>query len=99
MGTSPTICRIAGRDAPFGIDFGFAGHGPVQRQTDRVNWGVGLDRGQQFADETLHIGTGDQAAGSIAPSPVRGDQFDMSGRASRMSILPASVGIGRSGSF
>ena len=67
----------AGCDAALGIDFGFASHGPVQRQTDRINWGVSFDSGQQFADEALHIGTGDQAASGIAPSPVCGDQFDV----------------------
>ena len=84
----------AGRDAAFGIDFGFAGHGPVQGKTDRVGRSVSLDGGQQFADEALHVGIGDQAAGGIAPSPVRGNQFDVGTGFENVDIA-SQRGIGR----
>ena len=98
MGTSPDDAPDAGRDAAFGIDFGFAGHGPVQRKTNRVGRGVGLDSGQQFADEALHIGTGDQAASGVAPSPVCGHQFDVGTGFENVDIA-GQCGIGRAGGF
>ena len=97
-GHVPDDLPNAGRDATLGIDFGFAGHGPVQRQTDRINWGLGLDSSQQFADETLHIGTSDQAASGIAPSPVRGDQFDVGTGLENVDIA-GQRGIRRAGGF
>ena len=97
-GHIPDDLPNAGRDAPFGIDFGFASHSPMQRQTDRINWSVGLDRGQQFADEALHIGTSDQSTSSIAPSSIRGNQFDV-GTSLKNVDIAGQRGIGRAGSF
>ena len=59
---------------------------------------MGLDGGQQFADETLHIGLGDQAASGIAPSPVRGNQFNVGTSLENVDIA-GQRGIGRAGSF
>ena len=95
MGTSPTMRRMPDATRPsLRIDLGFAGHGPVQGKTDRVSRGVGLDGGQQFADEALHIGVGDQATSGIAPSPVRGDQFDVGTGFENVDIA-GQRGIGR----
>ena len=97
-GHIPDDLPDAGRDAALGIDFGFAGHGSVQGKTDRINWGVGLDSGQQFADETLHIGTSDQSTSGIAPSPVRGNQFDVGTGLENVDIARQRR-IGRAGSL